>query len=180
MVLIHNSYSYFNNLLCIFPEDNLSWIGKNVELPKCLLDPKYDGFRLFVDKSDFPELKTAKDSTENPSFEFLGEVVGRVEKPPEKKLIVANEKLYNKVTCEIKKLNSKKDIKNFLKNENELRKTNRKIALTKKLEQNQWKTLKELVKTQLPERSTDDCKGILIDYILNNKSKQMEYNLEKN
>ena len=170
MVMIHNSYSYFNNILCIFPEDNLSWHGKNLELPKCLLDPKYEGFRLLVDKSDFPELKTTKDSTDNPTFEFLGEVVGRIEKPPEKKLFVANEKLNNKVTCEIKKLNSKKDIKNFLKNENELRKTNRKIALTKKLDQNQWKTLKELVKNHLPDRSTDDCKIILIDYILHNKS----------
>jgi len=170
MVLIHNSYSYFNNILCIFPEDNLSWHGKYLELPKCLLDPEYEGFDLLVEKSDFPKLKTIKDSTDNdPTFEFLGEVVGRVEKPQEEKKFEANEKHSIKVTCEMKKLNSKKDIKKFLKNENELRKTNRKIALTKKLEQNQWKTLKELVKTHLPDHSTDDCKAILIDYILQNK-----------
>ena len=161
MTNVHLSYEHFVKLLNVFPESNVKWLCSDFELPKCVMDPKYyelEVVQRLLDINDFPKFK--KSETES-KFQFLGEVIER------KKDKKPNIKQFRKVFKEIKKLKNEEQIQEFLNTETKLRKENRKIALTKKLEQKSWKELKSAIKPKLLQKEgLIKIQDFLINYII--------------
>ena len=64
-------------------------------------------------------------------------------------------KSYQRVSIEMQKLTNVKKISNFLLEETQSRKVNRKLSLTKKLDQSDWRALREEVKKQIANCPND-------------------------
>ena len=97
---------------------------------------------------------------------FVGEIIERVE---EEEKSVPTKKVNPKVTKLLKSLKSKQDIKDFLASETKLRKECRKNAVTKKLEQSQWKALKSELKAKLDSSGVKELKKLIEAKLTSNK-----------
>merc|ERR1711963_1117424 len=117
--------------------------------------------------NDFPKFQSIK-AKEEIADNFIGEVIERtVEIEPKTPEPVVNKKLKNKVSKLMKSLRTMQDIKEFIQSETNQRKNSRKDAITKKLEQAEWKNLKSNVKSKLKsEKSVSEVKQLISLQIL--------------
>ena len=168
MVNLQLSYDYFSKRLQIFPKSNLNWLkSQNIELPDVIMNlanySNCETITKLLDENDFPNFEESADESEKAKFDFLGEVIQR--KSSEEDVIDSKKvKLMSKARKKLSKLKSAKEIEDFLKDETNLRKVNRKVALTKTLEQKEWKNLRTQIKGEL-ESGAKIPK--IIDYFIN-------------
>lgn len=112
--------------------------------------------------NDFPKADSVLLDSDSRDVEFVGEVISRRSEPDE-----ATKKQFLKVKKSLKLLKSMDDMKAFIKEETKCRQECRKKALTKKLEQSDWKELKSTVKSKMEGGdSVATVKLMLMSWIL--------------
>lgn len=178
LVYLHLSYSELQKLMPICIETNNSWLPEGVEFPR----------ELFETKSVLREKDTIKQllaSNDVPVFEVkqpnvltitIGEEIEREPTPsstsnkeqsvPEIESTF-NRKHWLKLKTKVDKLKSPEDIKTFLKCETDERHGCRKKAITKKMQQSDWKLLKTATKKSLSDGlSVENIKKTMISWII--------------
>lgn len=177
MVNLHKSYDFFKQIEDIFPNNQIDWLPENLNLPLKLIEPNSElseksTIKKLLENDDFPAI-ISPDHKKNRQIDDLGEIISRP--PPQEeqnsepvddnisKKVKSDRKLCLKITKTIKKM---KNIETFIKEESQARKECRKKALTKNLEQNQWKELKNMLMKKNKNYSLSKSKEILLSWII--------------
>lgn len=150
VVNLHLSYDVYNKLLEHLPHSDIRWLPEAIKLTQEVIPAnsalrEKETIKKLLESNDFPtlDIEQPKDN-----FSEIGEVI---ERPvvSKSKATTISKKQWLKLNDAISKLSQFDDIKTFIKSETEQRQKCRKEALTKKMEQKEWKALKSQVKTQL-------------------------------
>ena len=170
MVNLQLSYDYFSKRLQIFPQSKMNWLNShNIELPDVIMNiedySNCETITKLCNENDFPNFEECVELSEKSNFDFLGEVIQRTDAKTSEETVDSKKiKLMSKARKKLSKLKSAKQIEDFIKGETKLRKENRKVALTKTLEQKEWKFLRTQIKGQLEGESKIPA---IIDYFIN-------------
>lgn len=154
MVNIHLGHGIYNQLLQHLPHSNVKWLPEEIHLPKELIPidsalREKETLKKLLTSNDFPAIVIEQPQTDVCS-NFIGEVI---ERPvvSNSKATTTSKKQWLKINQALSKVNSIEDVKNFMKLETDQRQKCRKEALTKKMEQTEWKALKAKIKVKLSE-----------------------------
>ena len=153
MVNIHLGYGIYNQLLQHLPHSDVKWLPEAIQLPKELIPidsslREKETLKKLLTSNDFPAIVSDQPQTDICS-NFIGEVIERpVVSIPK---ATTSKKQWLKLNNALSKVISIEDVKNFLKLETDQRQKCRKDALTKKMEQTEWKALKANIKVNLSE-----------------------------
>ena len=151
LVNIHLGYGIYNQLLQHLPHSDIKWLPEEIKLPKELIPidsalREKETFKKLLASNDFPAIVIEQPQTDICS-NFIGEVI---ERPVVSHLkATSGKKQWLKLNGALSKVNSIDDINNFIKLETDQRQKCRKEAITKKMEQTDWKALKAKIKVQL-------------------------------
>ena len=150
MVNIYLGYGIYNQLLQHLPHSDVKWLPEEIQLPKELIPiesalREKKTLKKLLASNDFPAIVIEQPQTDI-CRNFIGEVI---ERPVVSHL--KGKKQWLKLNSAVSKVNSIDDVENFMKLETDQRHKCRKEALTKKMEQTEWKALKAKMKVQLSE-----------------------------
>ena len=162
MVLyLHLGYDVYKQLLECLPKSEVQWLPETIQIENELLHPdsqlreKETMKKLFLN-NDFPVGKSELNST-NSLGACIGEIVERpVVVPengvkPEASAKLSNKKFLQRLNSALSEIRDLEGMKIFIKTETDQRHKCRKDALTKKLEQSEWKALKTQIKSKMKE-----------------------------
>ena len=171
MVHLHLSYEFHLKLFEFLPKSSTQWSGFEVNLPKTLIEEnsklrENETIIKLLANNDFPKIEI---KTQTVQEILIGEVIERPTEPQmevKEAKVEVNKKLKLKVEKLLKGFKKVSDIKDFIQSETLERKNSRKDAITKKLEQCQWKELKSSLKSNLEKKSLKELKQIIKSQIL--------------
>ena len=154
MVNIHLGYGIYNQLLQHLPHSDIKWLPEEIQLPKELIPidsslREKETLKKLLTSNDFPAIVI-----EQPQTDICSNSIGEVIERPvvsNSKATATSKKQWLKLNKALSKVNSIEDVKNFMKLETDQRQKCRKEALTKKMEQTEWKALKAKIKVNLIE-----------------------------
>ena len=167
MVYVHLGYSFLHDDLDFLPLNTVSWIPEDFKFPMELLSEDSnlndkEIIKNLICSNDFPKFEPQELSV---SEKAIGEIVERPIDIPDMGKI--KKKDIEKVKKVLSEMNSYESVKSFFKSENDKRKTNRKDATTKKLEQSDWKELKSHSKVLVEKKvAIKEIKLCLFAWIL--------------
>ena len=165
LVYLHLSYEALKKLENVLSKSETDWLPKNLNLPALLIQMESElrtkeVVQKLLENNDFPVFDK-KEVVDKEKFAMIGEEIQRDEKKEVTQLQFAKVK---KITLQMKTL---EDFRAFLKDETQARKISRKTAITKRLDQNTWKTLKSALKLKLDENdSLKTLRQFLLSWIL--------------
>ena len=145
MVYLHLGYDVYKQLLQCLPKSEVQWLPDTIEILNELLHPdsqlgEKEIVKKLLNSNDFPVMKSEENSKKD-SSDIIGEIVERPIEP-QKNTKVISKKFWLRLNSVLSEIKDFEGMKAFLKAETDQRHKCRKEALTKKLEQAQWKELK--------------------------------------
>lgn len=150
LVTLHLSYEHHVKIVSSFPcggaqgaYDTYEFKSNALDLKQITESHEKCQMQKMLLNNDFPKIEQVALDSDHPDVEFVGEIVSRSE-PDD-----ATRKQYLKLKKSLKQLKSLDDIKAFIKEETKCRQECRKKALTKKLEQADWKELRSTIKSKM-------------------------------
>ena len=170
MVYVHLSYLNLRPLDSVCPKSDIKWLPEALEFPSELIPTKSDlsekeTIKSLLNENDFPVY--AKKNVSQESL-IIGEEVERPKKEEQvDSRIVIGKKQYLRLQKEMSKVKTTADVQNFVKKETEQRLKSRKDAVTKKLEQKDWKRLKFQVREKIAGKDTvKKIKKFIVNFIV--------------
>ena len=170
MVYLHLGYNVYKQLLQCLPKSEVQWLPETIQILNELLHPdsqlrEKETVKKLLNTNDFPVMKSEQNNKKD-SSDIIGEIVERPIEP-QKNTKSISKKFWSRLNSVLSEIKDFEDMKAFIKAETDQRHKCRKEALTKKLEQAQWKELKIQIKTKLNENTAlSSLKLFLYCYIL--------------
>ena len=155
MLNLHLSFDVHKQLLLVFPKSDVKWLPDTVQFPQELIPSnsnlkEKETLKNLLLSNDFPVMEKEQPRPDA----CIGEIIERPapqQNSPKTKAVIVSKKHLSKLNNTLSKLKNIEDVKVFIKNETDQRQKCRKEALTKKLEQTEWKALKVHMKFQLTQ-----------------------------
>lgn len=165
MVLVSQSYERLVKLAeNLLPESPVLFLPENYVLPSTLICPDNDEL-LEKAKQALPDEYFPKFSPTLKSEDTFGTIIKRTNideitssVEPKEEECGKKQKQWTRIVACVDKLKNKQDVVNFIHDETQNRKINRKKSVTKSMEQNQWKELRNTLKGIVQNISTSNKK----------------------